>query len=66
MVVISTCNKEMADAEKVLNDGMKSFSDNTVDTPEKGVEQHKKRDCLKCSISKGKAYLLGGKWTQKK
>ena len=32
----------------------------------KGIEQHKKRECLKSAIGKGKAYLLGGKQTQKR
>ena len=45
---------------------MKGFFADTVDTPKEGVEQRRKRECLKGAISKGKAYLLGGKWTQEK
>ena len=37
-----------------------------IDTPKEGTEQHRKRECLKSVISKGKAYLLGSKWTQEK
>ena len=56
----------MADVESILND--EEFFGDTVDTPKEGVEQHRKRECLKDVISKGKTYLLGGKqkWTQKK
>ena len=54
----------MAHAEKILND--EEFFEDTVDTPKESVEQHTKRECLKCAISKGKVYLLGGKWIQEK
>ena len=56
----------MADVENILNDE-EIFGD-TVDTPKEGVEQHRKRECLKDVINKGKAYLLGGKqkYTQEK
>ena len=37
-----------------------------ADTPKEGIEQQQKRECLKGVISKGKGYLLGRKWTQKK
>ena len=37
-----------------------------ADTPKEGIEQHKKRQCLKGVISKDKGYLLGRKWTQEK
>ena len=51
----------MADVENILNDDY--FFGNTVDTPKEGTEQHKKQEELKSVISKGKAYLLGSKWT---
>ena len=56
--------KAMADVENILNDD--DFFGDTVDTPKEGIEQHRKRECLKSVISKGKAYLLGSKWTQEK
>ena len=51
----------MTDVENILND-VEFFAD-AVDTPKEGVEQHRKRECLKRAISKGK--VLGGKkqWT---
>ena len=54
----------MADVENMLNDD--DFFGGTVDTPKEGTEQHRKRECLKSVISKGKVYLLGSKWTQEK
>ena len=54
--------KAMTDVENILNDD--DFFGDTVDTPKEGIEQHRKRECLKSVISKGKAYLLGSKWTQ--
>ena len=54
----------MADVENILNDD--EFFRDTVDTLKEGIEQHRKRECLKSVISKGKAYLLGSKWTQEK
>ena len=51
----------MADVENILNDD--DFFGDIVDTPKEGIEQHKKRECLKGTIDKGKAYLLGYKWT---
>ena len=48
----------MADVENILND--EEFFGDAVDTPKEGAEQHRKRECLKDVISKGKAYLLGG------
>ena len=56
----------MADAEIILND--EEFFGDTADTPKGGVEQHRKRECLKVAIIKGKTYLLEGKekWTQEK
>ena len=52
----------MADPEKMLND--EEFFADTVDIPKEGVEQHRKRECLKGAISKA----LGGKkqWTHEK
>ena len=54
----------MADVENILNDNQ-IFGD-AIDTSKEGIEQHRKRECLKSGISKGKAYLLGRKWTQEK
>lgn len=45
----------MVDVENILNDD-ESFGD-TVDTSKEGIEQHRRRECLKGAISKGKAYL---------
>ena len=56
--------KIMADVENILNDD--DFFGDSVDTPKEGIEQHRKRECLKSIISKGKAYLLGSKWTHEK
>ena len=47
----------MADAENILNED--DFVGDNVDTPEKSVEQHRKRENCKGAISKGK--VLGGK-----
>ena len=54
----------MADVENILNDD--DFLGDSVDTLKEDIEQHRKRECLKSIISKGKAYLLGSKWTQEK
>ena len=56
--------KAMADVEDILNHD--DFFGDTVDTPKEGIEQHRKRKCLKSVIGRGKAYLLGGKWTKEK
>ena len=53
--------KIMADVGDILNDD--EFFGDVVDTPKEGIEQHKKRECLKSVIDKGKAHLLGHKWT---
>ena len=53
--------KAMASVENILNDD--KFFGNIVDTPKEGIEQHKKRECLKNVMDRGKAYLLGSKWT---
>ena len=54
----------MADVKNILNHD--EFFGDIVDTLEKGIDQHKKRECLKSAIGSGKAYLLGCKWTQEK
>ena len=54
----------MTDVGDILNDG--DFFGNIVDTPKEGIEQHKKRECLKSVIDKGKAHLLGHKWTHER
>ena len=56
--------KIMSDVENILND--EEFFGDTVNTPKEGVEQHKKRECLKSAISKGK--VLDGKkqWTHER
>ena len=51
--------KIIADVRDTLN--VDDFFGDTVDTPKEGIEQHKKRECLKSAIGKGKVYLLGGK-----
>ena len=53
--------KIMADVGDILNDD--DFFGDVVDTPKEGIEQHKKRECLKSVIDKGKAHLLGHIWT---
>ena len=53
--------KAMTDVGNTLNDD--EFFGNIGDTPKEGIEQHKKRECLKSVIDKGKAHLLGHKWT---
>ena len=50
----------MADVGDTLNDD--EFLGDTVDTPKEGTKQHKKRECLKSVMDKGKGYLLGSKW----
>ena len=45
--------KAMTDVENILNDD--EFFGDTVDTPKEAIEQHRKRECLKSVISKGKA-----------
>ena len=51
----------MTDVGEILNDD--DFFSDIVDTPKEGVEQHKKRECLKSVIDKGQAHLLGHEWT---
>ena len=50
----------MATVENILSDG--GFFGDIVDTPREDTEQHKKRECLKSVIDKGKVHLLGQKW----
>ena len=54
----------MADVENILNKD--DFFWDIVDTQKEGIEQYRKRECLKSVTSKGQAYLLGSKWTQEK
>ena len=54
----------MANVENILND--EDFFGDIVDTPKEGIEQHRKRECLKSVIASGKAYLLGRKWTHER
>ena len=54
----------MTDVGDILNDG--DFFGNIVDTPKEGIEQHKKRECLKSVIDKGKTHFLGHKWTHER
>ena len=35
------------------------FFGDIVDTPKEDIEEHKKRECLKSVINKGKGHLLG-------
>ena len=56
--------KAMADVENILNDD--DFFGDIFDTPKEGIEQHRKQECVKSVISKGKVYLLGSKWTHEK
>ena len=55
--------KAMIDVGDIFDDG---FLDDVADTPKEGIEQHKKRECLKSAIDRGKAYLLGNKWTHER
>ena len=56
--------KAMADAGDILNDD--DFLGDTVDTPKESNEQHKKRECIKSFMDKGKGYLLGSEWTHER
>ena len=51
----------MADVGDILNDN--DFFADFVDTPKKGIEQHKKLEESNSVIEKGKEHLLGHKWT---
>ena len=61
MVSIFTFNKDNGWCWKHIKDN-ELFGD-VVDTPKEGIGQHKKQECLKSVIDKGKAHLLGHKWT---
>ena len=50
----------MTDVGNIFDD---DFLGDVVDIPKEGIEEHKKRECLKDAMDKGKAYLLGSKWT---
>ena len=52
----------MASVENIFND---DFFGDIFDTPKEVIEQHKKRQCFKSVIDKGKDHLLGHKWTHK-
>ena len=56
----------MSDVENML--GHNEFFADTVDTLQEGIEQQRKRECLKGVIGKGEVYLLDGKkqWTHEK
>ena len=47
----------MTDVENILNND--AFFEDVADTPEEGTEQHKKRECLKIVLGRGKRHLLG-------
>ena len=51
--------KAMTDVGDILNDD--EFFGDIVDTPKESIVQHKKRECLKNVIDRGKAYFLGSK-----
>ena len=55
----------MADVGNILNND--NFFEDIVDTPKKGIEQHKNWESLKSVIDRSKACLLGSsKWTHEK
>ena len=56
--------KEMTDNESMLNDDQ--FFADTVDTPREGIEQHKKGEYLKSTISKGKVLGRKKQWTHER
>ena len=51
----------MADVGDILNND--ELSGDVVDIPKEGIEQHKKRECLKSVIDESR---LGHKWTHEK
>ena len=53
----------MANVENIFND---DFFGDIVDTPKEGTEQHKNENVLQSVIDKGKAHLLGHKWTHER
>ena len=50
--------KAMTDVGDIFDDGLLG---DINDTPKEGIEQHKKRKCLKSVMDKGKGNLLGSK-----
>ena len=54
----------MADVGDIWNDD--EFFGDVVDTPKEGIKQHKRWECLKSIIDKGKAHLLRNKWTHER
>ena len=64
-VPISTCNKHNDWVENILNDD-EFFWRYHWYNKRRYWAVFKKRECLKSAISKGKAYLSAGKWTQEK
>ena len=54
----------MTDVRDISNDD--EFFGDIVDALKEGIEQLKKRECLKSVIERGKAYLLGSKWTHER
>ena len=48
----------MADVENILND--QDFFGDIVDTPKEGIEQHRKRECLKSVIGRGQGVFIMG------
>ena len=54
----------LTDVENILNDD--EFFGDIVDTPKEGIKQHKKRECLKDAIDKGKGHSLRQKWTHER
>ena len=43
-----------------------TFFGDIADTPKEGTGQHRKQECLKSAIDKGKTHLLGQKWTHER
>ena len=54
----------MTDVGNILSND--DFFGDIVDIPKERIQQYRKRECLKSVIGKGKAYLLGSKWTQER
>ena len=52
----------MTDVGDIFDD---DFLGDIVDTPKEDIQSHKKRECLKDAIDKGKGHLLG-KWTHER
>ena len=54
----------MGDVQNILNDD--EFFGDIVDTPKKGITQHKKREYLKSTISEDKALGTKKQWTHER